>query len=120
MSDDFDLTQEAMKLRERIEAAFSPRESLKPQSCRPALAIVTAANAHKFSQAPKKRGRKPKTQTGGNVVAFRRPEPVAPPSGSADERARDEVCRRFSKFVDALERMSAKRAAKRAEREGGQ
>lgn len=83
----------------------------EPQKARPMLVAVTACNAHEFTQAPKRRGRKPKVVLGGNVVAFRRPAAkVVPVAAQADTQAR--MSQIMAPFMDFLDRRAAEREAR--------
>lgn len=87
--DDFDLPHAFRMLRKQREAAqrglpcpnfedllaevLAEMGEEAPAEKRPTLVAVTPVNAAQFKPAPKRRGRKPKVQLGGNVVAFARP-----------------------------------------------
>lgn len=64
-----------------------------PAAKRPTLVAVTPENAAQFKPAPKRRGRRPKVQLGGNVVslAAHRQKSLTLPPAPCDRQLADEI-----------------------------
>lgn len=75
MTREFDMDAAVEKLAQGIERAWQVNP--QPRASLPTLVAVTPENAAQFQPVPKRRGRKPKVQIGGNVVAFERPASTA-------------------------------------------